>query len=113
MSISEKTRKQLAFFGVTPENAAQTRVAIFSQIHEIVFFGKGGYTWYDVYNMPIWLRKFTHSQIANYYQEEKTQVENAKNGDKGQKTMVNSDGTVNTPDFLKASKQYKKPASYK
>jgi len=37
------------------------------QIHEIVFHGKGGYSWNDVYNMPIWLRKFTYANIAEHY----------------------------------------------
>jgi hypothetical protein len=35
----------LAFFGLTPDNVAQARAAIFTQIHEIVFHGKGGYDW--------------------------------------------------------------------
>lgn len=38
-------------------------------IHEIVFHGKGGYDWGTVYNMPIWLRKFTFQSIQEYYQQ--------------------------------------------
>jgi len=94
-------------------NVSETRAAIFTQIHEIVFHGKGGYNWNDVYNMPIWLRRFIHNKIADYYEKENKSYENAKNGGNGQKTMVNPDGTVNVPDFKAASKQYKKPASYK
>jgi hypothetical protein len=40
-------------------------------------------------------------------------MEEAKTGKKGQKTMVNPDGTVNVPDFKSASKQYKNPPKYK
>lgn len=54
------------FFGLTPDN----RVGIYSLIHEIVFHGKGGYTWSEVYNMPIWLRKFTFQKIKAWYEEQ-------------------------------------------
>lgn len=46
------------------------RISIFNSIHEIVFHGKGGYTWNDVYDMPIWLRKFSFNKIKNWYDEE-------------------------------------------
>ena len=49
---------------------------VFSQIHEIVFNGKGGYDWHTVYNMPIWLRKFTFEKLKEYYSpEEKDTLE--------------------------------------
>ena len=93
-------------------NVSQIRADIFTQIHEIVFYGKGGYSWHDVYNMPIWLRRFTYNKISEYYKKENEEYENTKNG-KGKKSMVNSDGTINTPEFLKASEPYKKQSSYK
>jgi len=34
-----------------------------------LFYGKGGYDFEVVYNMPIWLRKFTFKQISDYYEE--------------------------------------------
>jgi hypothetical protein len=43
---------------------------VFNQIHEIVFHGKGGYDWNTVYNMPIWLRKFTFEKLKKYYEPE-------------------------------------------
>ena len=42
---------------------------MFSQIHEIVFHGKGGYDWHTVYNMPIWLRRYTFEQIKSFYEK--------------------------------------------
>jgi hypothetical protein len=42
---------------------------VFSSIHEIVFHGKGGYSWTEVYNMPIWLRKFTFSKLKEFYED--------------------------------------------
>ena len=103
----------LAFFGLTYNTAPQARAALFKQIHEIVFHGKGGYDWYTIYDMPIWLRKFTFSEIQNFYKEESDQAENAANGGNGKKTLIDSTGKINTPEFLQASEQYKKPAKYK
>lgn len=69
-------RSLLTFFGLTPEY----RVYLFTQIHEIVFHGNGGYTWNDIYNMPIWIRKFTFQKIKEYYekQAEETEKQQAK-----------------------------------
>ncbi len=53
----------LTFFGLTPEY----RLAVFTQIHDIVFYGKGGYDWETVYNMPLWLRRFTYSKLYEHY----------------------------------------------
>ena len=101
------------FFGLTPNTAAEYRKILFKSIHSLVFHGKGGYDYATIYNMPIWLRKFTYSEINNYYEEEKKSIENAKSGKKGTKTLISSDGKVNTPEFLKASKDYKGKTSYK
>jgi len=93
----------LAFFGLTSEIAPEIRKNLFKQIHEIVFHGKGGYDWDTVYNMPIWLRKFTFHEIQQYYQaQQKAATENPSN----KKTIVNSDGKVN----LKEYNQFKPPA---
>ena len=51
------------FFGLTQTD----RIGIFTQIHEIVFHGNGGYDWHTVYNMPIWLRKFTFNSLKEHY----------------------------------------------
>jgi hypothetical protein len=101
----------LTFFGLTSDIAPQARAALFKQIHEIVFHGKGGYDWNTIYDMPIWLRKFTFKQIQEFYEEEKAAIENK--GKKGNKSLVNSDGTVNTPEFTKVSQQYKSAPKYK
>lgn len=64
---------ELAFFGLTLDNAPQVRISLFTQIHEIVFYGNGGYDWNTIYNMPIWLRKFTFSQIQEHYNKVNSQ----------------------------------------
>ena len=54
-------------------------MSIYRQIHQICFHGKGGYDWHTVYNMPIWLRRFTFSEIKKYYDEEKKNIKNPQN----------------------------------
>lgn len=102
----------LTFFGLTSDHAPIYRKSLFTQIHNILFHGKGGYDYATIYNMPIWLRKFTFSEIDNYYKEEAKAIENAGKS-KGTKTLITPDGKVNTPEFLKASKDYKGKTSYK
>jgi hypothetical protein len=61
----------LTFFGLTSTH----RFNLFSEIHEIVFHGKGGYDWDTVYNMPIWLRKFTFNKLKEFYNKEQEVVD--------------------------------------
>lgn len=68
---------------------------------------------YTIYNMPIWLRKFTFSEIQKYHDEERKSYEKAQKGSSQNTTLVNSEGKVNTPAFLQANQQYKGKASYK
>ena len=99
------------FFGLTSEIAPKVRFNLFSHIHQIIFHGKGGYDYETIYNMPVWLRKFTFSEIKKFYDDERKQYESAA-GD-NQKTLVGSDGKVNAPEFLKASQPHKGKSSYK
>jgi len=63
--------------------------------------------------MPIWLRKFTMSQLNDHYTNQKKEIEAAKSGKKGNKTLISTDGKINTPEFTSASKPYKGKTSYK
>lgn len=94
------------------DNSSEFRRSVFNQIHQICFHGQGGYDWDTVYNMPIWLRKFTFSEIQRYH-EEQAEAINKQTSSQNTKSLVNSDGTVNTPDFSKASEPYKGKTSYK
>lgn len=112
-SIKEPFQLVSGFFGLTPKEAAEFRLNLFTQIHQVVFHGQGGYDWPTIYHMPIWLRKFTFNEIKKYNEDQSNQIEKAKTGKKGEKNLINSDGTVNTPEFLKASKPYKGKTGYK
>ena len=61
----------LTFFGLTQDY----RLFFFKQIHEIVFNGQGGYDWPTVYNMPIWLRKFTFETLKEHYDKQAKEQE--------------------------------------
>jgi hypothetical protein len=52
---------------------------MFSQIHEIVFHGKGGYDWNTIYHMPIWLRTFTYNKLKEFYDKENEAAEKQNN----------------------------------
>jgi hypothetical protein len=84
----------LSFFGLTSETAPIARINLFTQIHEIVFHGKGGYDWETIYNMPRWLRQFTFNKINEFYTKEAEEIESSKKG-KGKSTLIDSSGQVN------------------
>lgn len=111
MEMESISQLGLTFFGLTPDIVPQARAALFAQIHEICFHGQGGYQWETVYNMPIWLRKFTFKKIQDFNNEQSEKINSQINS--GEKTLIDSNGKVNAPNFEEASKNYKKPASYK
>lgn len=88
----------LGFFGLTSDSAPEYRKNLFKQIHEIIFHGNGGYSWYDVYNMPRWLRLFTFKEINTYFEEQSKILKNSSNSP-GTSTLINSDGKINKSAF--------------
>ena len=90
------------FFGLTSDLALQLRKNLFTQIHDIVFHGNGGYDWLTIYNMPIWLRKFTFSTLQSHFKEEKKQFEESQN--LGKKTAIGSDGKIHPQSFTRPTK---------
>jgi hypothetical protein len=93
----------LTFFGLTPEY----RSALFTQIHEIVFYGQGGYDWNIIYNMPIWLRKFTFHKLQEHYEKKNNQSqEDAYQTSIKNLKATSSNKTINPPSYItKASKK--------
>ena len=101
----------LGFFGLSSELAPEFRLSLFTQIHSILFHGKGGYDYHTVYNMPVWLRKFTFKQISDFYDEKSKAQKSAQTS--GKTSLVGKDGKINTPAFKNASKPYQNKSSYK
>jgi hypothetical protein len=94
----------LSFFGLTSEIAPIARANLFTQIHEIVFHGKGGYDWNTIYNMPRWLRQFTFNQINEFYKKENEAHENASKEVKNSSTLMDSSGKINRENFPNTQK---------
>ena len=94
----------LTFFGLTPDSVSEFRKAILTEVHEAVFHGGGGYTWSEVYNMPIYLRRFTLSKLKEHFDKAK---ESSQPKDNKKTNLVDSSGKVNVKQFKAASSSYK------
>jgi len=91
----------LTFFGLTLESAKEYRAIFLTQIHEICFYGQGGYSWPVVYNMPIWLRRFTFKKIQAHYDRQNEEAEKSKKQNSNLKEVIGKDGMIKSPEFLK------------
>jgi len=94
----------LSFFGLTSETAPIIRANLFTQIHEIVFHGKGGYDWHTVYEMPRWLRQFTFNKIDEFYKKENEEYEKAKGGGSNKSTLIDPSGKINKENWKSVPK---------
>jgi hypothetical protein len=93
----------LSFFGLTSSTASIARANLFTQIHEICFYGKGGYDWNTIYNMPRWLRLFTYNKIKEFYDKENESSQNSSQNS-NTSTLVDSSGNVNRDAWKGVSK---------
>jgi hypothetical protein len=57
-------------------------------MHEICFHGNGGYDFNTVYNMPIWLRKFTFNEIK-VFKEKEVEAYNKSSNSNSNTTSIN------------------------
>jgi hypothetical protein len=75
------------------------RPVIFKQIHDIVFFGNGGYDWNTVYNMPLWLRRTTFNLMKEYYDKQKEEADNQQAMLQNKKSEVFKPNVNSTPTY--------------
>lgn len=47
------------------------RKHLHSHIFDLIYHGNGGFTWNDVYNMPVWARKFYIGKIVEFKEAER------------------------------------------
>ncbi len=80
----------LTFFGLTPSYKA----ILLDEIHTLCYFGNGGFTHSDVYDMPIRYRHYHLKKISEYVEKQNEAV-NKKNG----QSEVISPSKVQIPDF--------------
>ena len=71
----------------------------------MVFHGQGGYDWGTVYNMPVWLRKFTFHKMKTHYDEK----HGNENGDLDAQTKAVKSGKIQIPDHFKGKLTTKTP----
>ncbi len=93
----------LAFFGLTSDLVPQARSNLFTQIHEIIFHGQGGYDWETVYNMPIWLRRFTFRKMQEHYDKQ-----NQSSDDLATQTQKIKEDKIDLPSHFKGKLDYSK-----
>ena len=79
----------LTFFGLT----LKYRANLFTQIHDLVFHGGGGFKHSEVYNMPIWRRKYHISRINEHVKKQNAEHEKAQ----GKSQM--GDGKIHRPNI--------------
>lgn len=53
--------------------------------------------------MPIWLRNFTFNKMKEHYENEAAATKKAQAGSANAKTVIGTDGRVNSPEFLKSA----------
>lgn len=53
------------FFGLDPNY----RIGLHEEVFSLCYYGQGGFTWDDVYNLPIHLRRFYIKQIVKVMEE--------------------------------------------
>ena len=47
-------------------------------MHDLVYHGGGGFIHSEIYNMPVWMRKFHIQKINEYHEKQKEKIEEAK-----------------------------------
>jgi hypothetical protein len=67
------------------------REYLFTRIHEICFYGQGGYDWNTVYYMPIMYREFIYQKIRSHYENKN------KPNNEGQNKSLNKTGQTVKP----------------
>ena len=87
------------FFGLSQ----QYRKQFFTQIHDLVFHGNGGFIHSEVYNMPIWLRKFHIHAINSFNKKQEEEYKKAR----GESNIGDSD-KIFRPGVTPTSYNFKK-----
>ena len=63
------------FFGLTPSY----KFSVYNEIHDLVYYGKGGFLYSEVYNMPIHIRRYSISRINKHIETQNEAHEEAMN----------------------------------
>lgn len=61
------------FFGLTPSYKFQ----VYDEVHDLVYYGKGGFLYSEVYNMPIHIRRYHIRKINELHEKHNEEHEKA------------------------------------
>jgi hypothetical protein len=89
----------LTFFGLTPAY----KIALLEEIHSLCYFGQGGFTHDDVYDMPVRYRHYHLKKIAEYI-DKQNEITNAQN-----QTMSNTKPPKDRPPIPDFATQVRAP----
>lgn len=59
------------FFGLTPKY----KIQLHDEVFDLVYYGKGGFSWNDVYNLPIFLRHHYLGRIQKILKDKSDAIE--------------------------------------
>lgn len=65
------------FFGLTPEY----KISLHEEIFSLCYHGQGGFSWEEVYSLPIYLRRFYIQKIVKFV-EERNKAQQSANSNK-------------------------------
>lgn len=51
---------------------------VYNEVHDLTYHGGGGFTYSEVYNMPIYLRRYSIRRVNEHLQKQKEAQENAQ-----------------------------------
>jgi len=66
-------------------------------MHDLVYHGGGGFIHSEIYNMPIWMRRFHIGKINEFHKKQKTEREKQQ----GQSNL--GDGKISRPNVNPSS----------
>ena len=64
----------LSFLGLQPKHKKD----IHEEIFQLIYYHKGGFTFNEVYNLPIYLRKVYLNRLNKQYSDENKEIEKAR-----------------------------------
>jgi len=64
-------RSPHSFFGLQPKHKKE----VFEEIFQLIYHGKGGFTFAEAYNLPIHIRRFYLQRLTKQYEDEKKHIE--------------------------------------
>ena len=82
-----------------------------AEVHDLVYHGNGGFTYHDVYNMPVQYRKYHIKKINDYIEKQNEEIENTRSKTSSKPSSLNQQVSrpgIPQADFTSKTKAPKK-----